>query len=79
MVSDDILVDDSEITTNTHIWGCCFGSDCDVGCYRRCRRDEKIGTETVEFFLGDFKDSRRDFSRSRLQTGRQMLGEFNVY
>ena len=24
MVSDDIFVDDSEVTTNTHIWGCCF-------------------------------------------------------
>ncbi len=24
MISDDIFVDDAEITTNTHIWGSCF-------------------------------------------------------
>ena len=56
MVGDDIFVDDSEITTNTNIWGSCFGGDSDVGSNRGSGRDKKVGEKTVKFFLGYFED-----------------------
>jgi len=78
MVSYDVLVDDSKITTYTNIWGSCFGCNSDVGGYRGCRRDQEISAKAVEFFLGDFEDCRRNLSCSRFETGRQLLGEFNM-
>jgi hypothetical protein len=56
MVGDDIFVDDSEITTNTNIWGSSFGGDSDVGSNRGSRRDKEISEKTVKFFLGYFED-----------------------
>ena len=34
MVGDDIFVNDSEIATNTNIWGSCLGGNSDVGSNR---------------------------------------------
>ena len=62
MVGDNILVDNAKIITYANIWWSGFGCNSDVGCYGRCRRNVKIGTETVEFFLCDFKDCRRNLS-----------------
>ena len=78
MIGDNILVDDAKITTYANIWWSCFGCNSDVGCDRRCRRSKEIGTETVEFFLCNFKNCRRNLSRGRFETGRQMFGKFNV-
>ena len=63
MVGDDEFIDDSEITTNAHIWGSCFRGNWG------CRRDKKISEKSVKFFLGYFKDRRRDLSGSRLESG----------
>ena len=60
------------------MWWSCFGCNSNVGCYRRCRGNENIGTKAGEFFLGDFEDCRWNLSRCRLETGRQLLGKFNV-
>ena len=42
MISDDVFVDNSEVTTNTHIWRSCFGCNSDVRGNWGCRRNEEI-------------------------------------
>ena len=69
MVGDDIFVDDPEITTNTHKWGSCLCGDSDVGGNWGSGGDQKISEKTVKFFLGYFKDGRKDFSDSMLEFG----------
>jgi hypothetical protein len=43
MIGDDIFVNDSEITTNTHIWRSGFGCNSDVRGNWGCGRNKEIG------------------------------------